>query len=164
MTTKIKECPILFSGDMVRAILDGRKTQTRRIINKAKGYKSLSEFQPSDTPGYDFTFRRPDLCWCDYSLQDLLKLCPYGERGDRLWVRESFKEVCKGDIIGTSPGLITHGYYYEADKTTVWGNPCKTSVVDNETIIDAGKIGKLKPSIFMPKGACRIMLEITDVR
>ena len=61
----MKERPILFSGPMVRAILDGRKTQTRRVV-KIGSYRPSGPF--GDHAGY----------------------CPYGKPGDRLWVRETF--------------------------------------------------------------------------
>lgn len=131
-----KERPILFSGEMVRAILEGRKTQTRRPLTRLKGYRSITEFQASDTAGYDYTFRRPDLCWCDYRIDELLGLCPFGQSGDQLWVRETFTEAQKG------------GYLFKADGTNkqlgVWWG--------------------WKPSIHMPRRASRIKLEITGVR
>jgi hypothetical protein len=70
----VKERPILFSGPMVRAILEGRKTQTRRVLNKVpKPYKAL---------GWTIPDKLIPLPWLDH--------CPYGQPGDRLWVRESF--------------------------------------------------------------------------
>lgn len=76
----MKEHPILFSGPMVKALLDGKKTQTRRIIK---------EQPPSTVRG------RP---WC--SVEDMINECPYGHVGDRLWVRETWANVDQGD--GTS--------------------------------------------------------------
>jgi hypothetical protein len=69
----MKERPILFSGPMVRAILDGSKTQTRRII-KPKQLAFIDEHQG---------FREPDNA----------EVCPHGKPGDRLWVRETFRTV-----------------------------------------------------------------------
>ena len=74
----MKERPILFSSPMVRAILEGRKTMTRRVIK-------LDEFSESTTPGYDFAFRKRGL-WHDVRLADMLNpprrnypgACPYG--------------------------------------------------------------------------------------
>jgi len=69
-TTAIKERPILFSGPMVRAILDGRKTQTRRILKP----------QPICTANDNWDIRSEGV-W----------KCPYGQPGDRLWVRETWR-------------------------------------------------------------------------
>jgi hypothetical protein len=86
----MKERPILFSGPMVRAIMAGRKTQTRRVIG-------LTQFGRSDTPGYDWTFRgtrnggRGGL-WQDFRHEQMLRLCKFGTPGDRLWVRETFSD------------------------------------------------------------------------
>jgi hypothetical protein len=77
------ERPIVFTAESVKAILGGRKTQTRRVVK-------LREFQRSDTPGYDYTFRDRQLRWHDYRTDDLMdKVAPY-RVGDRLWVKEGF--------------------------------------------------------------------------
>lgn len=135
--------PILFSGPMVRAILDGRKTQTRRLIGR-------NQLQPSETPGYDWTFRgrapvrsiaqqqrRKGSGWQDLTTEELLALCPYGSPGDRLRVRETF---CLRD----PEHHPERGYWYAA-----------TDDVDEP---------RWTPSIFMPRAASRITLLITDVR
>ncbi len=86
----MKERPILFSGPMVRAIMEGQKTQTRRVIG-------LAQFGRSDTPGYGWTFRgtrnggRGHL-WQDFRHEQMLRLCKFGTPGDRLWVRETFSD------------------------------------------------------------------------
>lgn len=104
--------PILFSGPMVRAVMEGRKTQTRRKMK---------------TP--------PD---CFENPLSVLFACPYGQVGDRLWVRESFA-VCEDNNI-----------FYKADgKPDPW---------------DGWDGVKWKPSIHMPRQASRITLEITGIR
>ena len=135
MTTK--ERPILFSGPMVRAILDGRKTQTRRIVK-------FVQFDRSDTPGYDWHFRgtakgtKRSSLWQDMRHEQILSMCPYGKPGDRLWVRETH---CK----------YGSGYIYRAEYGT-------------HTPISDGIGGPWKPSIHMPRVASRITVEITSVR
>ena len=106
----MKERPIIFSTPMVKAILDGRKTQTRRVIKDQPPLSMRDMFKPKN-----------------------LK-CPYGQVGDRLWVRETFKPYnCMG------------GFAYKADGDLSTGFPWK-------------------PSIHMPRGASRITLEITESR
>lgn len=88
---------ILFSGPMVSAIRAGAKTETRRIVD-------LAELGPSTTPGYDWTWRGkapvrsiaqqrryPKGCWQDVRDDDLMRLCPYGGAGGRVWVRETWR-------------------------------------------------------------------------
>lgn len=85
----MKERPILFSGPMVRAILEGRKTQTRRIVKNVRQDNSLLIKKQTITKAGITTH-----------VMDAPErgLCPYGKKGDRLWVRETFsiEAVCKG--------------------------------------------------------------------
>lgn len=139
----MKERPILFSAPMVEAILEGKKTVTRRIVK-------LREFQRSGTQGYDWTFRDRRGLWNDLREDDIDSFCPYGQRGDRLWVRESWAhdaenlEAAKSqheDAMSPSP------VYYLAT-------------------LDKFLKGTLRkrPSIHMPRWASRINLEVTGVR
>lgn len=153
----MKERPILFSAEMVRAILAGRKTQTRRIIK-------LDDFQPAETKGYDWMFRDRHALWNEVSTQGLIESrCPYGMPGDRLWVRESFQVVepygsdgdewigddlqeIDGPLGSTKPEQMGHWWQliYKADEPEM----CKW----------------WRPSFFMPRWASRITLEICTVR
>lgn len=126
--------PILFSTPMVQAILRGEKTQTRRAVK-------LERFAPSTTLGYLWHFMKKGR-WFD--VNDIIKYCPYGKVGDILWVRETWLQ-CRD------------GYVYRADH---FGDTLLVS--ENGKTFD--KSTKWKPSIFMPKDACRIKLEITNIR
>jgi hypothetical protein len=119
------ERPILFSSPMVLAILSGRKTQTRRVI-KASADRQLNQFLH-----YMATSVDPDI------------KCPYGEPGDRLWVRESFAPQC-ADI---------HSNYRKGDPM-IYRADYTGEALDYPW----------KPSIHMPRWASRITLEITGVR
>lgn len=92
-----KERPIIFNGAMVRAILDDRKTQTRRLV-------TLREFCRSPLSGYDWHFRDRCGCWNDVSTEWLLLRCPYGKVGDKLWVRETFCVEDDGKIVYRADG------------------------------------------------------------
>lgn len=130
-----KEHPILFSTPMVQAILEGRKTQTRRIL-KPQPVGIMKPHQLCD----DGFFKKEHIgkwLW-ETESGESLKLCPYGQPGDILWVRETF--------------LVEYSrhkefYEYKADysdtlaKEVVW-----------------------KPSIFMPREAARILLRVIDIR
>jgi hypothetical protein len=140
----MKERPILFSGPMVRAILAGTKTQTRRVVKR----QGDMEFDPAD-PHYG-------PYWLAYAAGDLdgedAKVrCPYGVPGDRLWVRETWAENAG------SAG----GYLYRADH----GDKCSgiaTLALDRAEWVHY--CDRWRPSIHMPRTASRILLEITDVR
>ncbi|USA40259.1 hypothetical protein NCF86_03635 [Pelagerythrobacter marinus] len=136
---------IIFAAPMVRALLDGRKTQTRRLLSLG-GYRGFTKFGPSDTPGYDWHFRRADGAWCDVREDRLRELLPYAP-GDRLYVREAFSyDTLDVDRDGTLPP------WYWAD-----GN-----IPDAER--GSSNFTKPKPSIHMPRWASRLTLLVTDVR
>jgi hypothetical protein len=135
-----KERPILFSGPMVRAILEGRKTQTRRIVKK----EPPTVISNIRTPGEKVIV--PEW-WFSY--------CPYGQPGDRLWVRETSKATA------TEEGFDC--IHYAADDF------CRE--ITNDEIERWRKMrgyrkgnGSWVNSIHMPRWASRITLEITGVR
>ncbi|PIF47823.1 hypothetical protein CLU80_0043 [Pseudomonas sp. 29] len=157
-----KERPILFNGAMVRAILSGQKTVTRRPI-KGNQIPSLSKSDypenkwiavVQDHPRWGFAAFGATEEECAAELA-MYGGCPYGRQGDRLWVRETFI-----DLRGTSvehrpdPDGPLQRYAYAAD--------CPPGSHSDEARKDFGL--KYKPSIHMPRAACRILLEITAVR
>lgn len=125
----MKERPILFSAPMVRAILEGRKTQTRRIMKP----------QPVALTD-DHTHKAWQNCG-----DPRAQRCPYGQPGDRLWVRETW-------------GVLHDCYLKDADEPTWWR--ADFSKRDEEGQI----MPRWRPSIYMPKTRSRITLEITGVR
>lgn len=160
----MKERPILFSGPMVRAILEGRKTVTRRVVKPAFP-ASVVEVQPfaGDLSAWMPVMPGPP----DQPWEEQIRTCPYGKPCDRLWVRESHAQVFEVDIpegrpvgpIGTSgspgrPGWKCR-YVYRADgemPNVQWHH-----IGDSQPV-------RWTPSIHMPRDASRILLEITNVR
>lgn len=149
-----RDRPILFNGAMVRAILAGQKTQTRRTCKPQPSARAI-------TTAYDDS---PMRAWWEPG--DFIMRCPYGQPGDRLWVRERFKPVASGQI-KNGYGEVRYGYAYEADSTTRWNK--RTTIIHDLT----GQPGKgpmqfqqtpWRSSICMPHRACRLVLEITAVR
>lgn len=143
--------PIPFSGPMVRALLDGRKTQTRRVV-KLRGHRTLSEFGPSDTNGYHWHFRDSEKRWHDYRHDDLLKRLPY-QSGDRLWVREAWRTADAYDDLPPRDLSGESTVWYESDgKIQAWG------------WTETGQSGRYRHARFMPRWASRLTLTVTDVR
>ncbi len=132
----MKERPILFSGPMVRAILGGTKTQTRRMVKPPKNWPQYSHCDPFAMP--------PSVWWWngEHERVGVTTECPYGKPGESLWVREGhyfFKDE-RDPAIGYSPKDVI----YQADADEIqypWRSP-----------------------IHMPRWASRITLEITGVR
>jgi hypothetical protein len=139
--------PILFSGPLVRAILDGRKTVTRRPVK-------LREFGPSTTRGYDWTFRDRRMRWNDVSSEKLLDWSPCGKTGDRLWVREkwasAFSHGCWGTLFAADMAFVP------SNRQHVHGPIANAN--------DPPPHITWRPSIHMPRWASRITLRVTDVR
>ncbi|TAM50179.1 MAG: hypothetical protein EPN57_20365 [Paraburkholderia sp.] len=144
----MKERPILFSGDMVRALLDGRKTQTRRIMKP----------QPPEATRDVITFHHPDprehyWAFDGDALLDWAYPCPYGEVADRLYVRETWQH----DNHPLGPYEPDCTVFYRADYLDDPLGP------DLERSPD-GIRRQWRPSIHMPRAASRITLEVTCVR
>jgi len=166
----MKERPILFSGPMVRAILDGRKTQTRRIVKPQPEHLQVHEYKGSRI--YDGANRRwcwkqlvASDCWSIGFEQELAELCPIAKPGDRLWVRESwcqkFKEDESGWVYNSEDNLDSSCVHYRADGYEV-------RAIDGDGFQrwnkDGGEASPWKPSIHMPRWASRILLEVVSAR
>ena len=136
----MKERPILFSSAMVRALLAGTKTQTRRAakIDVTMGRESI--LAPHLGKRYAPVYLLPE------NAIEAVACCPYGQPGDRLWVRESFAHVYRTNT--EPPARSPEDVAYMADGLKA----------------DPYVYGTWKPSIHMPRWASRITLEITSVR
>jgi hypothetical protein len=130
----MKTYPILFSTKMVQAILDGRKTQTRRVIKP----------QPADS----FLNNGHVIAFVTEKTLNHTVYCPYGEVGDVLWVRETW---CLTTPFGPEE-------YYFGYKTS------SQAEIKASEKYDYYSPDEWKPSIHMPKEACRIFLKITNIR
>ncbi|BCQ63169.1 hypothetical protein PBOI14_49190 [Pseudomonas sp. Boi14] len=143
----IKERPILFNGPMVRAILEGRKTVTRRAV------KPQFQTAPIDVVDGVPSWDSPTNYAGEVQMNTQRgKSCPYGQRGDRLWVREAW--VADAQVNAIAPRYLSQGEpnLYPADGSA------------RQTGCAMIAPGKGRPSIHMPRWASRILLEITDVR
>lgn len=143
------EKPILFSRPMVRAILDGRKTQTRRVVTPQP---TSAEVAPHCENGW-WMWRK----WMkdqagapSIRLGD--RLCPYGVPGDRLWVRET--HAPRADCWGSWAKSVERKRNLMGDREL-----CYRATTDHRDWVE-----KWRPAIHMPRWACRIVLEVTDVR
>jgi hypothetical protein len=142
----VADRPIIFSGSMVRALLAGTKTQTRRVLSRLSGMGAVTEFGWSDTPGYIWHFRDREARWHDLRHEELLARLPYAV-GDRLYVRERCLTIT---------GRTYRGVRYIAD-----GHDAG----DFDKARDAGEWDcKSRPSIHMPRWASRLTLAVTEVR
>ena len=158
----MKERGMIFNAEMVRAILDGRKTQTRRIM-KVQPSEGFTPMNMSLEPDYKARWYTPGIVDKDGYLQPASKevfgvsnenegySCPFGAVGDRIWVREtSGLQVRRDALGGTGEFRVYRASNPDAIRFTT----------------ASGKDYPIKwtPSIHMPRWASRITLEITDVR
>lgn len=136
--TTSKTVPILFSAPMVKAILNGTKTQTRRT----QGLKEINKY-----PYKWKLLYQSSVLACFQNMKTSKSLCckPKVSKGDVFWVRETWQLT---DFL--HPTDENYGYIYKASD---YGREWQENMEG----------WKWKPSIFMPKGACRIFLEVTDV-
>lgn len=159
----MKERPILFSAPMVQAIREGRKTQTRRVVKGIPDNVTLHTYYGAYTDGRIGSAPRQaiahSLGWFVPEAGDLWPCndkdrlrCPYGQPGDRLWVKETYRTYKSLDVLMPSRIEAGAGIEYAAGGSSILGR---------ETLYGTGK---WRPSIFMPRKFSRILLEITRVR
>lgn len=151
-----KERPILLNGEMVRATIEGRKTQTRRIVKPQPNPPNRRGFDPV---AYAVKDHNPEWWWMKFQddpgdfiteYSEEIGACPYGQPGDRLWVRETF---------GVMPGTLDEEkqFVYRADcPLDIQGWPARRGAIEDFI--------RWRPSIHMPRIASRLILEITNIR
>lgn len=147
----MREFPIIFSAAMVKAILEGNKTQTRRIVNPQPPFDCADDEVLVE---YDGCMGYPAMVasWEGESEIHNVKF-PYGVKGDILWVRENYLK----------PPFITEKMLRDgADTWPKFDYSASCSEVEIEQYKEWG--WKHKPSIHMPKIACRIFLKIKSIR
>lgn len=161
----MKERPILFSGAMVHAILDGRKTQTRRVV-KLPHNNPLGAWEPTTVGGgsvkYVGDIPAPEMTAIWHTRTGECYVCPHGDIGDRLWVRETHKvrRVGTETFEGARPTRRYAGLAYQAD-----GGRAEVDIdLNTYQALDAKESRGWTPSIHMPRWASRITLEITGIR
>lgn len=162
----MRERPILFSGPMVRALLAGSKMQTRRVVKpqplacdhkEFKGRIPPTEFY--DTGGNEWACKTCGNGVCSRGQTRAGGFhCPYGVPGDRLWVRETLNVI---DWDSSEARLGACVQYAADGQVRGWTH---NEDEKHSVSMDWGKAGKGIPSIFMPRWASRITLEITSVR
>lgn len=157
----MKERPILFSAPMVRAILQGKKTQTRREVNRLNGLGPVTCFGGSETTGYDFALRDRRDMWNEFREDELLARCPYGVAGDWLWVRERFLP-CKAGRLVDGIGDATYVCFVDGSQKYKIGDYFQDSKRHEDCKWPSG--AKWRPSIHMPRWASRITMEVVAVR
>lgn len=150
----MKERPIIFKDEMVRAILEGRKTQTRRLVKAAvaetgerilyfgKVVTLADYFEPDQVNVLGETFG-----------ESAAKHAPLGQPGDRLWVRETWHDNYQW--------LMDNHGFCEADLGQYL---YRATISDSDLATMKERGQKWTPSIFMPRWASRLTLEITNVR
>lgn len=155
----MRERPIIFSGPMVNAILEGKKTQTRRVI-KTSLRTQRDGWGAFPTPRTGMLIYKDGAAWCDGLNPPASKpiaICPYGVPGDRLWVREIF--CYKVDPITAQ---ISHDeFWYRAMNPEVIKVDGDGGRKFNR---DGSESSPWLPSIHMPRKLSRITLEITGIR
>ncbi len=172
-----KERPIIFSAPMIRAILEGRKTVTRRVV------KPQPEFR--DVQGLFASWAFKGGLLYPNAKNDVLALCPYGQPGDQLWLREAWRPAAWRD-----EGRVAVDYRASPEQNRTpwldvpegtWAEMWPRLTDEALAALDAGRGSirsegdgfrwdrgdspcRWRPSIHMPRWASRITLEVTSVR
>lgn len=189
--TAVKERPVLFSGEMVRAILAGRKTMTRRIVKpqpiqvdgelrfKWATFFDNGHVHTWDREGTGGQNWQADEYPNENKFRAALrrtpyeKPCPYGSRGDRLWVRETWTSAVSAGMAQIAYAADGRWGSMSADFKPVfhgWTLGVTDKVMEDWQELNGNWVGrsyfekKWRPSIHMPRSVARIILDITDVR
>lgn len=158
MTQPVRIRPIAFKPAMVLGLLreierpGSGKTNTRRLITRLNRFGPITEFGPSNTPGYDWHFRDQAMSWHDLRHAELMAALPYAP-GDLLWVREEHRRI---DSDTDSIILRRVTLRYDADGTEqvhAWPEHC---VMPTMNLRRAG--------MHLPRDCSRLTLRVTDVR
>lgn len=150
MDTNVKrDSPIFFNGAMIRAVLDDHKFQTRRLVKMRHfGLPRIAWDKPVDGFVEGFLKNAP--------LPGLVKQCPYGQPGDLLWCRETWRPVVDEQLWDCIE--------YRADGARIKPEvPGDNTGFQFSVACDADD-GRWRPSIHMPRWASRMRLEIGDIR
>jgi len=172
----MKERPILFSAPMVRADLEDRKTMTRRVVKPYRKHPIVNLAEAEPTLGYSGLHNDPDSWGYEFlddgapaSLSSWPELCPYGQPGDRLWVREAWRTL---DYLDEHSGARVAELCLDAGY--------RRPLAPIEYIVDGERMnwehtstpphrgqpepGRYRHARFMPRWASRLTLEVTSVR
>ena len=141
------ENPISFNGEMVRTILSGDKTQTRRIIKNTGIYDRLISHECFDKPGFKY----------------LYKECPFGNPGDFLWVKETwtgpYATAEEASLIQADADDFNFDNLETRDRCAYAADGLKPDFLESDYVVK-----KWRPGIHMPRWASRIFLQINDIR
>lgn len=148
----MKERGVIFNGEMVRAILHGRKTQTRRIVKGTDGAVKFCKEWDINGEEIFVVLGEKDHTGMNPVLGALS--CPFGAVGDRIWVREAFRVHSLATDVATLA--------YKASERNSWTE--QTHRVPVAVCNKQATPEKWTPSLHMPRWASRILLEITNVR
>lgn len=143
----MKERPIIFNSEMVRAILDGRKTQTRRVIKPQPPESHEDPWLRKDGVWIS-TYNEPPHILVDYEIK-----CPFGQPGDSLWVKEAFAFPSGRD--NTKPSQVP-------DWSLIWYK--SDGEIRHKKRSPEARHGRWRSSIFMPRWVSRITLKVTSIR
>ena len=160
----MKEKPILFSTPMIQAILEGRKSQTRRIMKPQPHRIATEVIKSSQFKKGDFIARFKYLDEEIYEITNIFK-CPYGQPGDTLWVKETY--YAYGMWLRNGHNKSGKQSFRFSD-TTLTGFKYHYCDDPPENVLPNTKrevYGWFKrPSLFMPHKAARILLRVIDIR
>jgi len=172
----MRERPIIFDAESVKAILAGRKTMTRRVIKfPHEGMKDWAFVDVLTTLGYPAS---EDRAWAGFAKPSVgaedpfFVGCPYGKPGDRLWVRETF-QLEDASEYGLDAADAPEGPVRVEDRGPDWGEATlipRYRATQPDTLLeidhadDGQPIMRWRSPLFMPRWTSRITLEVTAVR